>query len=189
MDGVLCDFVGAALRVHRCEDLLANWPRGEWDVAKVIGISDAEFWAGIDGDGFGFWSDLRPYPWAGPLVADLEDLGDVFVLSSPSRSHYSAAGKVVWLQRHFPQLATPGRWIFTERKDLVAAPGRILVDDNPVNVDAWRNRGGDAALFGQPWNGRGLGSAHDGLVQACDVLVNVANYVEARNGSAAEVTA
>lgn len=31
-------------------------------------------------------------------------------------------------------------------------PGRVLIDDNDTNCAKWREHGGTAILFPQPWN-------------------------------------
>jgi hypothetical protein len=175
MDGVLCDFVGAALRLFDASPLLATWPAGEWDVAKVLGVTDAEFWGRIDAQGQGFWAELPEYPWASQLVDFLERIGEVVICTTPSAAHYSAAGKVIWLERHFggrfarryvmvrdepesPSKRAP--WAYS--KAMLARSGVCLVDDNDRNVERFKTHGGRAVLVPQPWNGLHYPEYRDG---------------------------
>lgn len=42
--------------------------------------------------------------------------------------------------------------ILCKEKFFLAAPDRLLIDDNDGNVDKWRSAGGKAILFPQIWN-------------------------------------
>jgi hypothetical protein len=151
MDGVLCDFVGAALRIHKRLDALEAWPKGEWDIAKVLGISTEDFWATIDHHAEHFWADLQPYPWMNDLVRLLESFGiPITIASSPSYDPYSAAGKLMWLKRHLPQFKR--RYLLGSEKHLLAMPGTVLIDDNDDGTLRFSDAGGWAVLFPQPWN-------------------------------------
>lgn len=151
MDGVLCDFLGATLRLFDADDRLASWPAGTWDVEPVLGITTAELWGRIDEQGMGFWAELPEYPWAAELVAALERIDDVVISTAPSRSHHSAAGKMIWLDRHFGGRFR-GRYMMGSRKELMARPEVCLVDDRDENVRKFRKAGGAAVLVPQPWN-------------------------------------
>jgi len=153
MDGVLCDFVGAALRVHRQLDALDHWPAGEWDIAKVLRVKSEEFWWRIDHHGERFWASLQPYPWAADLVRLLESMSvPITIASSLSYDPYSAAGKLQWLSEHFPQFKR--RYLLGSEKHLLAKPGAVLIDDNDQGVEDFRQAGGQAVLFPQAWNRR-----------------------------------
>lgn len=155
MDGVLCDFISAALEAHGRIELLQSWPAGEWEIAKVLGCTTGEFWRSVDHQGEHFWSGLQPYGWARELAHLAARYGETLIASTPSESHHSAAGKVLWLERHFPGWFPASKRTFTARKDLIARPGRLLVDDSDRNVSAWIAAGGEAVLFPQPWNSLG----------------------------------
>ena len=56
MDGVLCDFHGAACKIHGRQP--SPWPAGKWDIAAELGLTDRAFWdpieaMGATGDGNG----------------------------------------------------------------------------------------------------------------------------------------
>jgi len=152
LDGVLVDFASAACRLHGRPDLpegdFAAWPRGEWRMSKVLGVTDGEFWAAIDGLGEPYWRDLAPYPWVRDLLALLPC--PFTIATSPSNLPQCAAGKVVWMRRHL------GRgfrdFLIGPQKHLLARPDTLLIDDNDKKVREFREAGGLAILFPQPWN-------------------------------------
>ncbi len=150
MDGVLVDFVTAALRLHDRLEVLAAWPSGEWDVSAVMGISGSEFWRPIEEAGADFWASLEPYPWCDDLFELVESIGPWCILTSRSGDPFCAAGKITWLQRRFGPgfrnfLIGPPKWV-------CARSDQLLIDDNDTNVERFRARGGRAILFPRPWN-------------------------------------
>jgi 5'(3')-deoxyribonucleotidase len=148
LDGVLDDFVrGAFTAFGRPLDAetLANV---RWNFWGMLGCdNETELWDVIDCT-TGFWESLVPYPWASDLVAAAEEVGTVRLLSSPSKDPMCLAGKKRWVNTHFPAL----RLLPFGEKELLAKPGRILIDDNDGNCEKWRAAGGIAILFPQPWN-------------------------------------
>ena len=155
LDGVAADFVGHARTVFPAIPTEEQWPLGVYDVAKILGISDADFWTAIHALGEDWWASMPAYPWLDRLMSGASSCGRVVVLSSPARHHGSVAGKVRWLQRHLgadfrDYVLTPAK-----HKHLLAGAGRILVDDLERNVDGFRRRG-NALLFSRPWNSGGL---------------------------------
>lgn len=157
MDGVMTDFVGR---------VLDTWPRSipepgpytgrsmtetdidAWAIEDRIGVSREVFWASIDTPLW--WRTLADYPWSTALFEMLSFYGNVTYLTSPSRSPGAASGKLSWIQyRHGREFSN---WIFTNHKEHVAGPGKILLDDSEKNCEAWRQAGGKAILFPQYWN-------------------------------------
>jgi 5'(3')-deoxyribonucleotidase len=165
LDGVLVDFFSAAIRTHGRPDLLKtfpqSWPAGEREIAKVLGITDDEFWAKID-ERATWWMELDAYEWWSPLLTEVElYAGDNWrLLSTPSRHHFSAGGKWAWVEEIFGRVHE--RLILTKEKWRLAvnagAGGRavpcVLIDDNDKNCEKWAAAGGHAILFPQPWNKR-----------------------------------
>ena len=150
MDGVLVDFVTAALRLHDRLEVLADWPAGHWDMPEAMGITSREFWGRIHEAGADFWSSLEPYPWCDDLFALVEASGPWCILTSPSSDPSCAAGKISWLQNRFGRgfrafLIGPPKW-------MCARSDQLLIDDNDTNVERFRARGGRAILFPRPWN-------------------------------------
>ncbi|MGB0600518.1 MAG: 5' nucleotidase, NT5C type [Rubripirellula sp.] len=151
MDGVLSDFTRAAMNVHGELYNENDWPIGEYSIEKVLGCSDVEFWQAIDAEGTWFWSDLDPYQWAHVLLDEFKSrFKEVVIVTAPSRSPHSYAGKKRWLDKY--SISSQFPLVFTKRKDLLAAPGRVLIDDGDHNVKNFRAGGGMSFSFPQPWS-------------------------------------
>ncbi|MCA9072771.1 MAG: hypothetical protein KDA84_27800 [Planctomycetaceae bacterium] len=152
MDGVLVDFSSAALRLHGVEDI--EWPRGEWDFPKVLGISRGEFWSKIDSQGSEFWANLEPYPWYRELLDLVAEAAPFSILTSPSLSPSCPKGKLVWLSKHMPR--RNGRvfrdFLIGPAKHLLAKDSRVLIDDSDTNAENFRAAGGEVILFPRLWN-------------------------------------
>jgi 5'(3')-deoxyribonucleotidase len=155
MDGVIANFNQAFL------DLVPNHQikhddLNEWDVWKCVGMkSNQELWDMINNVGHEWWANLQPYPWFMDLVAGLQEIAPVCLLSSPGWSPDAAKGKLQWIQRYFGTEFED--WIFTSQKHHVAKVGTILIDDKPGNCRNFKYvkgkpTGGMSLLFPQPWN-------------------------------------
>lgn len=150
MDGVLCDFVSAAMEMHGKFYDAATYPKGEWGIEKVLGISKTQFWKEINGN-VGFWESLKAFDHTNQLMTTAYAAGkSVSILTAAARDPSGAchSGKVRWMAhfgRHAPLITCEDKW-------LLSAPGRLLIDDNDTNCAKWREKGGDAILFPQPWN-------------------------------------
>lgn len=152
MDGVLVDFSSAALRLHGAEEI--DWPPGEWDFAKVLGITRGEFWGKIDSLGSAFWANLEPYPWSEELLDLVASTAPFSILTSPSLSPSCSKGKLLWLAQHMPR--RNGRvfrdFLIGPSKHLVAKDSRVLIDDSDSNAEKFRAAGGEVILFPRLWN-------------------------------------
>lgn len=153
MDGVLCDFMGGVLQLFNLEpaEVYKSWPRGEYDFAKVLNVSKNEVWKRINSAGPNFWTNLQPCAEMELLLEMLKRHHLPFtVLTSPSLDPGCAEGKIRWLQkifgRHFRD------YFVGPQKELLAAPGRLLIDDCDKNVDKFLDAGGDAIPWPRPWN-------------------------------------
>lgn len=151
MDGVLCDFMGPAVRLHDfdAEKVQSEWPSGEFDVCKVLGIAPMKFWERIDRQGFRFWESLPEYQWTQELIG-IVNCHEFVIASCPSWSPDSSSGKVGWLHKKFGRSFRA--YMLGQRKELLAGPGRVLIDDNEDNCRKFVMAGGDAILFPRPWN-------------------------------------
>ena len=170
MDGVLSDLTSKALELFRVEEgtesFLRRWRKehpGDYQLSARIHeampekkrpetLSDDDFWDQINQRGFDFWFRMPRYKWTLDLWRGCRAIaGDqVFVASAPTRGNDSPGGKAAWLREVFS--IGPNRYMLGARKDLFAAPDRVLVDDNDENVEAFRKAGGHAILFPGPWN-------------------------------------
>ncbi len=144
MDGVLCNFVQGSLDAHgrtETHDEIDSWAYfAQW------GMTAEDFWA--ECSGVAFWAGLKEYPWAGQLVGTSQSLGEHYFLTAPTSTARAECieGKAIWL------MADAFRMIPTEHKHLLAAPGRVLVDDNEKNIEQWVKHGGIGLGLKQPWN-------------------------------------
>lgn len=148
MDGVLVDFCQAAYRTHG-RTQAANEP-AEFDFFEQWGMTADEFWEPINQRGPEWWRDIPIFPWAADLMEVVKSHVDFIVATASSHHGHSAAGKVEALQKIFGDKFRD--YFITPRKWLLAAPDRILIDDNEENCDRFRMNGGWSILFPQPWN-------------------------------------
>ena len=109
-------------------------------------------WRRIDEAGPRFWSGLSPTPWADELVSLARAAGSCAIATSPSASPDSTAGKLRWMQQRFGKRFRD--FVITPHKHLLAGPGRLLIDDSPKHIDAFRAAGGEALLFPTWENGQ-----------------------------------
>ena len=150
MDGVLSDFVTAALQLHGRIETLQNWPAGEWSMPKVLGLSRESFWSRIDEQGSEFWRQLAPYAWLDELTALVGAQAPFTILTSPSRDPHCPTGKIQWLREHIsPRF---NAYLIGAQKHLCAQANHVLIDDSDHNVTTFREQGGQAILFPQIWN-------------------------------------
>lgn len=146
LDGVVCDFVGAAntwiVKTYGYDLVVPT----EWDWwlqypdGRMVWRS---MWRAID-EGL-----LRPQHCKAVdgAVAGVQQLVTdhkvLFVTHRPARVAHDTA---VWLGRH----KLPLNLAFIRDKSLVRAD--FYVDDKPATVRSLRDAGYDAVLFAQPWN-------------------------------------
>ena len=150
MDGVLADFVTAAVHLHCRPEVLQGWPLGEFECPRVLEISPSAFWNRIDDVGDSFWSGLEPFPWMRDLLERLREIAPVTIASSPSYDPASLAGKVRWLQTHLGRKFRD--YLIGPPKYLLARADTVLVDDSDRNINRFREHGGIGVLFPQNWN-------------------------------------
>lgn len=152
MDGVCCDFLSAALKRHKLnpQEVFARWPAGTFDVCRVLDMTPANFWHPLQMD-MSFWQHLEPYDWFGNLYAALNEIdgAEVIFLTSPSDCATSFAGKQLWLRNRG---IGNSQIVMTPRKELLAGPRRLLIDDHDGHVAEFALRGGHAITFPQRWN-------------------------------------
>lgn len=153
LDGVLVDFFNAALKLHGAPHLADNWPAGEWDMPKVIGIGKGDFWRAIDDAGPLWWASLASYAWVAQLLTLAESVAPFTIATSPSLSPNSYMGKALWLNENIRLDGRSRRnWMLGESKHLLARPGTVLIDDNDIQCRKFVEAGGSAIIFPQPWN-------------------------------------
>lgn len=158
LDETLVSWMAPALSKHKT-DLQRVIREYRWNpgdgrkVYEILGMTKTKFWSPIDEDP-NFWHGLPKLPHCDMLVKLAQSISDaVCILSSPHNHENCFAGKHEWIKQHLP--ASVGT-VLAKQKHLLAAPGRLLIDDQDDKVNAFRSAGGSAILFPQHWN-----SAHD----------------------------
>lgn len=150
MDGVLCDFAGGVCALFGKPGPSAGDPAQA--LHEYLGVPKGVMWSRIGEVGARLWENLEPLPWAQDLVAWSRSHGNLYIATSPALHPGSLSGKMVWLQRRFGKQFRD--FIVSPHKHLLAAPGRLLIDDTTRQVDAFRASGGAAILFPSVENGR-----------------------------------
>lgn len=161
MDEVLTDFVGGASAIWGLtpQEVQNTWSIGVWDMVPPLHealvragrrrmipqLSDREFWAPINRDE-GFWTGLKETPWFNEILDLVNATTDDWeVVTTPSRCPTSYSGKIKWLQYRLGvgfDLITQ-----TRRKDRLAGPGRVLIDDKGSTVSKFIEAGGEGIIF------------------------------------------
>jgi len=179
MDGVLSDFQRAAMGMFGYtrsttshhpggvmfshEDDTAGqgygdrlYPYGEWDIPSVLGISANTFWNKLHLNE-NFFAKLPVLEGARELLDFIRNSGIPFTIcTSPSLDAEDATAKVRWMRtlledsNFMDYMVGPQKW-------LMANPCHLLIDDSPVNCEAFRkprgsSPGGQAFLWPQYWN-------------------------------------
>ena len=152
LDGVIVDFVEGVCRLFGQDvaSLYERWPPGEgyafWRLFDKP-ITDSDFWGEVHHVGDAFWESLIAYPRADALLGRCHDYADHVYFASAGNPR-----RLTWLERWLGKKTS--HYAFAEHKHLLAAPGRLLIDDHDEQVDAFLVAGGDVILYPQPWNRR-----------------------------------
>ena len=146
-DGVLADFVSASIRVHG--QSLAHDEVTDWEYFREWGLSSNQFWKPLRGREF-WYEQIKPYPWAPELLSKLSALGDVTILTAPSADPECPAAKIEWLGDRLG--IGMDQILVGRRKYLCARPDSVLIDDSHRTVARFKEWGGHAIEFPQPWN-------------------------------------
>jgi hypothetical protein len=155
LDGVLADFVSGACEVHG-RPLYAVTT---WDWYAEWGMTDDQFWTPIKAMGYGFYHEfVKPYPWAGELLSIIHMSGPHAIVTANPQHSGLAASKQEWIskwvgRRPIVTVMSDGHDLRAPQlKAMLAGPERILIDDSDDNIEAFRDAGGRAITFPQPWN-------------------------------------
>ena len=111
------------------------------------------FWQSFTRDDWASVPETPEFPWLLEQCERLVGRENIIIATSPTKDPDCAAGKVQWIQKHFPpwmhrQYAiTPRKWFF-------ARPDALLVDDSEANTDLFERAGSDGrvVLVPRPWN-------------------------------------
>lgn len=147
MDGVLADFIGGVEREFGREPGSLKASR-TYDLHVPLNLSYGALSNRLRTatEANQFWLGLHPTPWAHELVKRFDFRSNAFILTSPWAGDYQCyAQKVEWCARYFD--IGSDRVIPFPHKHLLAAPGRVLIDDLPGHCNDWCRAGGKAVLF------------------------------------------
>ena len=150
MDGVLADFMGAALALH--DSSLEGYPKGLYKIEEHLGVTTDEFWRVIDSTGEDFWSSLELCEGALDLWEIVQPLNPI-ILTSPSMNPVCVSGKLKWLQEVFGNQFRDYIFCPAQHKKHLARDSCLLVDDRPQNVSDFIDSGGCGYLWPHIGNG------------------------------------
>lgn len=174
VDGVLCDFVGG---VKALLNLPPEFKPTQWRFYKDIGLTVNEFYAAIRAEN-NFWENLNicadgMYLWRHcKLLQKKTDFNLALITSPAAHDDEFCRQRVAWILHHL----NTAPWIITENKHLVAGPGKLLIDDYPENIEAWREAGGEAILMPRTWNGQ-ADENHLGDLKTMEILGKIDSFL------------
>lgn len=168
VDGILADFISPALAeitkltgfVYHHDDIT------QWDIMECLGIPDDVSKAAYDNmRREGFCAGIEPYAGTKEGVQLLQEVCDLYIVTSPLGGPYWAHEREMWLWEHYriPQK----KIISTSAK--YRCVGDAFVDDKTSNLEKWRaaHRKGCAVRWNaisnskDPWDGIGTDNWHE----------------------------
>jgi cytidyltransferase-like protein len=131
MDGVIVDFEDGYEKLTG-KNIKGQHTKGDSNFWQPITDAGIKFWAGLKwmSDGKELWSYIKQY--------------NPELLSAPSREESSKIGKHVWVKNNIP--GTKLILKSASRKQELAAPDAILIDDRTDNIQQWKDAGGIGIL-------------------------------------------
>ena len=152
LDGVCSNWSKAVGDLHGYAGLQRSYSQRP---ATALGISTNKMWRNIVAAGEAFWANMEPLPRGVALWHHLVEAGmPTMVCTAPSLNAASLAGKHAWIQKHLRIRPRKHQHQFaiTGMKWMLAAPGRLLLDDTHRHVQEFRtppdgSAGGFAALW------------------------------------------
>jgi hypothetical protein len=81
---------------------------------------------------------------------------NIYLLTAPTKDPECLAGKLDWIVDNMPTWIHR-QYFVTPRKFMLAAPGRLFIDDSDHNINKWNDpgtdqKGGIGVLVPRPWN-------------------------------------
>jgi hypothetical protein len=139
---VLADFFGGVEKLYG----VSHWKQLTSDKSKDLRQDVIDRITGTN-----FFETLPKFPSADPLIAMIKKFtgGKFSILTSPLRGDHdnSAKWKKVWINQNIEQ---PDETTVTGRKEKYAITNgtpNILIDDRPVNIQKWQDKGGHGILY------------------------------------------
>lgn len=146
VDGVLADFVTAAIKAHGRSE--KHDEIKDWNFYENWGLTAEQFWAKCKGREF--WMSIEPYPEAVSILRCCEAMDETILCTSPSNDDSCPGAKLEWIRHWFG--ITPDRVCVTGRKAIFAHSSNILIDDSIENLSDFSAAGGFVLGWPRPWN-------------------------------------
>lgn len=143
MDGVLADVYAQFFKLHErdtgqrktIEDVTGKLELEAFELGKQHVLSE------------GFFREAPVMEDSQKILAELNQLYDVFIVSAATEFPKSLAEKQAWLNEHFPFISWQ-QMVFCGSKKIIQAD--IMIDDHFKNLDYFTGR--TTILFSQPHN-------------------------------------
>jgi len=147
LDGVIRDWTGGVFKWFDVEPIVGTtWDATTRHICKEYGITESYFW---DKQDYNFWYGLKMYPYA-QRVLGLLPIDKTCILTSPTLDN--AGGSQRWIASKLHAYFNRKHYLIGPAKQFCASPDALLIDDSDTNVKKFREAGGNAILFPQPWN-------------------------------------
>jgi len=143
IDGVVGDFCSALEKKY---SIKFNFKASK-SMRKLLNLSYTEFKADLNN--ITFWKTI---PVIDEVKIWIDSLNlDCYFCSEPMGNR-AAAGRILWIKKHFPKFYKEKKWILTRHKHLLANRYSVLIDDYQKNIRKFQAAGGYGILYPAPWN-------------------------------------
>lgn len=143
------------------DGVIADFEKHAHDHGKMK-PSGTPDWDSLDRE---WWTTIPMFKGAKDFCRELKKAAPVKFLTAPTLSPDCFGGKAEWIKNNFGKWALRDLIICSgDDKELLAGPGRILIDDRLKNVMAWQQAGGIGILH--------QGDFERTLARTKDVLCN-----------------
>lgn len=164
VDGVIADFDRAALaRIlgpERVEEGMKLRDKGEWSIARGLGMSESDFWKRIDDAQF--WQTIPSYDGAVDFIRNLTKMAkehfrveSFYFLTSSGGSSEFPTPRTRWIREFNKQSGVSIPLAIVQDiggKLLCANAETLLVEDNDKNYEGFLAAGGYGVLVPRQWN-------------------------------------
>jgi 5'(3')-deoxyribonucleotidase len=149
LDGIFADYLTPSLQLWGFDP--EAYPANCWNVWEALGIAKSDYIGDIDRQP-DFWRQIKPYDWCDALAGFFDDIGIRWsIVTSPWLFRHPTlhSDKVAWVRKY---IGSHIKCHIIDDKELLAKPGRLLIDDSDLNVSKFVESGGRAVLFPRRWN-------------------------------------
>jgi 5'(3')-deoxyribonucleotidase len=147
MDGVISNFNHEIVKLFGLDPTKVI---DTWEVHETIGCPKEEVYKRMAEAGHDMWASMKPYERAKELIDVCKKYGELTICTAPTMDPYCASGKTEWLQKFFGKYFRD--YAITPKKEKLANPFTVLIDDHDKNIKKFHDRGGKVILFPQIWN-------------------------------------